>query len=113
MIKACPEYVSHVALLDVTDEELRGFYERETGYHIRSTPFCRRAADGSVLESGSALMCTACVDDKEADALWQPCGEMEVNCKGSDYVRSWMTRRLMRCGNHVEKWKLIARAATT
>ena len=39
MVPARPDYVSRVALLDVEDDELAGFYEREAGYHIRSTPF--------------------------------------------------------------------------
>ena len=94
MIPTDPEFVSHVALMDVTDDELCGFYERETGYHIRATPFSRRAADGSLLESGSALMCTACADDAEADALWRPGGAMEAHCAGSDYAVDWMERSL-------------------
>ena len=94
MIPASAEYYSSVALLDVTDDELRGFYERETGYHIRSTPFWRRRSDGSLQESGSALVCTACADDAEADALWQPGGAMEVHCAGSDYVGAWMQSSL-------------------
>ena len=94
MIPASPEYVSSVALLDVTDEELRGFYERETGYHIRSTPFWRRASDGSLQESGHALVCTACADDEEAETLWTPGGAMEAHCAGSDYVRAWMQSSL-------------------
>ena len=94
MIPASTDFISHVALLDVDDEDLVGFYEREAGYHIRSTPFCRRGPDGAIVEMGSALMCTACANDAEADALWAPGGEMEKQCSGSEYAAAWMAKSL-------------------
>ena len=94
MIKADSRHVSRVALMDVTEDDLKGFYEREAGYLIQTTPYWRHAADGTVLESGAALICTACADDAEADALWAPGGAMEVNCAGSEYVREWMRSSL-------------------
>ena len=94
MVRADDDFVSHVALLDVADEDLYGFYERETGYHIRSTPFYERSNDGSVLKMGDALLCTACDDDAEADALWAPGGPMEQQCTGSEYAREWMRSSL-------------------
>ena len=94
MVPADPGFVSHVALLDVADEEMRGFYEREAGYHIRRTPYWERDADGNVCGTGEALLCTACADDVEADSLWAPGGAMEQHCAGSEYVAEWMRRSL-------------------
>ena len=93
MVRADDDFVSHVALLDVEDEDLYGFYERETGYHIRATPFYERK-DGAVNKMGEALLCTACDDDAEADKLWRPGGLMEQKCAGSEYARDWMRRSL-------------------
>ena len=90
MVKADASFVSRVALLDVEDSDLFGFYERETGYNVQSTPFYERASDGSVVQMGLALLCTACTDDREADALWAPGGAMEQNCAGSAYAQSWL-----------------------
>ena len=94
MVPADADFVSCVALLDVQDDELASFYERETGYNIRSTPFWERSADGTMVQRGEALLCTACADDAEADALWRPGGAMERHCAGSTYVADWMLRSL-------------------
>ena len=87
-------FVSRVALLDVDDEDLHGFYERETGYNIQLTSFYERASDGSMVEKGLALLCTACDSDAEADALWAPGGAMERHCPGSEYAQDWMRNSL-------------------
>lgn len=95
MVKADDaDFVSHVALLDVEEADLFSFYERETGYHIRSTPCYERSGDGSMVQTGNALLCTACENDAEADALWAPDGAMEQHCAGSDYAQDWMRRSL-------------------
>ena len=95
MVPAEPEFVSLVALIDVdVGTQLAGFYEREAGYNIRSTPYWERSADGTVANTGQALLCTACADDTEADALWAPGGEMEARCAGSTYAAEWMDRSL-------------------
>ena len=94
MVPADPEFVSLVALIDVAADELAGFYEREAGYNIRSTPYWERSADGAIANMGQALLCTACADDAEADALWAPGGEMEAHCAGSTYAAEWMARSL-------------------
>ena len=49
---------------------------------------------GTVVNSGEALLCTACDDDVEADGLWAPGGPMERHCAGSEYVADWMSRSL-------------------
>lgn len=94
MIPAADEHASRVALIDVDDEGLRAFYEREVGYNIVSTAFVVRAEDGTISESGTALMCAACANDEESDALWAPGGVMEAHCAGSSYVTEWMRRSL-------------------
>ena len=94
MIQAEDDFVSRVALLDVGDKDLSSFYERETGYFIRATPFWRRADDGRIIEQGTALLCTACADDAEANGLWAPGGAMEAHCAGSAYAATWMHRSL-------------------
>ena len=68
--------------MDVADDELCSFYEREAGYHIRRTPYWERDANGDVCGTGEALLCTACADDEEADALWAAGGAMEKHCPG-------------------------------
>lgn len=90
MVRADSDYVSTVALMDVEDEGLSSFYEREAGYDIQETEFCERAADGTIQVTGTALLCTACKDDAAADALWAPGGAMERHCPGSEYVARWM-----------------------
>lgn len=48
MVPAGPEFVSVVALMDVdAGTQLADFYEREAGYHIRSTTYWDVAADGT------------------------------------------------------------------
>uniref|UniRef100_A0A6V4WYN2 Gamma-glutamylcyclotransferase n=1 Tax=Prymnesium polylepis TaxID=72548 RepID=A0A6V4WYN2_9EUKA len=94
MLPADPDYVSYVALMDVKEDGLKGFYEREAGYNIRWVPYQERAPDGSVSRAGEALLCTACADDAEADALWARGGKMEQHCPGSKYVVRWMSRSL-------------------
>eukprot|EP00747_Dinoflagellata_sp_TGD_P136628 gnl/TRDRNA2_/TRDRNA2_175579_c7_seq11.p1 gnl/TRDRNA2_/TRDRNA2_175579_c7~~gnl/TRDRNA2_/TRDRNA2_175579_c7_seq11.p1 ORF type:complete len:263 (-),score=45.94 gnl/TRDRNA2_/TRDRNA2_175579_c7_seq11:747-1535(-) len=87
-------FVSKVALMDVDETGLRGFYEREAGYRIVRVQFAVPGFSASEAEKGEALLCTACRDDVEADALWAQGGEMEQNCAGSTYVRDWMRRSL-------------------
>ena len=94
MVPADATFVSRVALLDVEDADLADFYERETGYSIQSTPFWERAGDGTMVQKGDALLCTACKDDVEADGLWAPGGAMEAHCAGSKYAADWMRRSL-------------------
>ncbi|CAE7465719.1 unnamed protein product, partial [Symbiodinium pilosum] len=80
MVPSTEDYVSHVALLDVTPEEL-------PGYRIVRVLFCIAGADGSILEEGQALMCAACDDDAEADRLRAPDGELTRCCDDTGYVR--------------------------
>ncbi|CAK9101324.1 unnamed protein product [Durusdinium trenchii] len=89
MVPSDPDFVSEVALLDVTRSELPGFYEREAGYRIISVPYQIAGPDGAV-EEGSALMCAACEDDAEADSLWGLEGPMLKHCSDSSYVFRWM-----------------------
>eukprot|EP00933_Yihiella_yeosuensis_P020579 TRINITY_DN16465_c1_g1_i5.p1 TRINITY_DN16465_c1_g1~~TRINITY_DN16465_c1_g1_i5.p1 ORF type:complete len:254 (-),score=40.64 TRINITY_DN16465_c1_g1_i5:38-799(-) len=95
MVPTSQDYVSHVALLDVEEEDLYSFYEREAGYRIISVPFTARSrTENGLVETGFALLCTACKDDGEADMLWSVGGEMERHCKGSSYVADWMKSSL-------------------
>ncbi|KAL3932534.1 MAG: hypothetical protein SGPRY_000663, partial [Prymnesium sp.] len=95
MVAASPEYVSRVALMEVSDAGLVSFYEREAGYHIQLTPYWQgEATDPRSPPSGQALLCTACVDDEEADALWRAGGAMEAHCPDSSYVAHWMRKAL-------------------
>jgi len=95
MVPAAADFVSQVALMDVDVAGLAGFYEREAGYNIVSVPFTERGGDGAGDGAGGvALLCAACANDHEADALWTEGGAMARHCPGSEYVRDWMRRSL-------------------
>lgn len=73
-----PGFDSTVALLDVSEGGMRSFYEREDGYKIVAVPFAEDSPDSDERRHGEALVCTACQDDDEANALWTRGGDMEA-----------------------------------